>query len=60
MGILRSLGALGRAVGPVVAASGKCYRLALTICCVLPATSRSCLLCLVAEGNGAWAAGTGL
>lgn len=32
MGILRSLGALGRAVGPMVAASGKCYRLALTVC----------------------------
>lgn len=29
MGILRSLGALGRAVGPIMAASGKCYRLAL-------------------------------
>lgn len=44
MGILRSLGALGRAVGPVVAASGKCCRLALPICRVLlqpPPVARS-------------------
>lgn len=30
MGILRSLGALGRAVGPIVAASGKRFRLTLS------------------------------
>lgn len=46
MGILRSLGALGRAVGPMVAASGKCL---LGPFCNHP----SCLLCPVvaAERN---------
>lgn len=53
MGILRSLGALGRALGPMVAASGKYCRIAPQACCVPLATTPSCLHCsiLAAEGN---------
>lgn len=52
MGILRSLGALGRAVGPMVAASGKCCRIALKACCDPPAAIPSCLLYSVLAAEG--------